>query len=465
MNGYLIFILAVLIVSFLVETFVSLLNLRSLDPRLPAAFKNVFDETQYARSQQYTRTNTRFSLVQNSITTMLTIVFILMGGFNWVDIAARSFGAGSIITGIIYTGLLVLISGLAGLPFTVYATFVIEERFGFNTTSPQTFILDIVKTILLLTGIGAPLLAFILWFFENSGPLAWLYCWAAVVGCTVVLQFLGPALIMPLFNKFTPLAEGALRDRINDYVKNQQFKVQGIYTMDGSKRSTKLNAFFTGFGRFRRIVFFDTLTEQLSDREIVAVLAHEMGHFRLRHIFIMMGISIVQTGLMLYILSLFIHNRGLFDAFGMEHLSVYASLIFFGFLYAPISMFLSVILHALSRRHEYEADSFAASSTCRPQDLISGLKKLSVSNLANLTPHPLHVFLNYSHPPVLSRIEALAQLMQPLTPNNGQKDTRYPCEICGREFTMEQLRRSDESDALLCGSCLQEEKACGCADE
>lgn len=412
MNAYLLFILAVIIISFTLEVTVSLLNLRSLDSQLPAEFRDVFDQAEYARSQEYTRTTTRFGLIQNSVTTALTVLFILLGGFNWVDITARSLGFNSIITGLLFTSLLVLLSGIVGLPFSVYATFVIEERFGFNKTTPKTFVLDIIKAIILGILIGGPLLAFVLWFFETGGALAWLYCWIAIVVFIIILQFLAPVCIMPLFNKFTPLEDGELKEMITDYARNQHFTMQGIYTMDGSKRSTKLNAFFTGFGRFRRIVFFDTLTEKLTAPEIVAVLAHEMGHFKLRHIFKMMAISIAQTGIMLYILSLFINNRGLFDAFGMENLSVYASLIFFGFLYAPISMFLGIIFNCISRRHEYQADAYVTTTTDKTKSLVSGLKKLSVSNLTNLTPHPLHVFLNYSHPPVLERIRTLQQCEQ-----------------------------------------------------
>ena len=410
MNGYLIFILGILLLGYLLELVVALLNLRSLSPALPAEFTGVYDAQQYARSQEYTRVTTRFSLVQSTVSILLTIVFILAGGFNLVDLAARSFGLSSIPTGLLFTGILALLSTLLALPFSLYSTFGIEQRFGFNTTTVTTYVLDGLKAILLSVVLGGPLLACILWFFETSGSYAWLYCWTAAVAFILVVQFLAPVLIMPLFNKFIPLAEGELKEAITRYAAKQHFAIQGIYTMDGSKRSTRVNAFFTGFGRFRRIVFFDTLMDKLATNEIVAVLAHEMGHYKLKHILTMMVLSILQMGIMFFILSLFLGNPGLFDAFGMEHVSVYASLVFFGFLYAPLSTLIGIGFNGFSRRNEYQADRFAAISGGEGEALISGLKKLSVSNLTNLTPHPLNVMLNYSHPPVLARILALRQL-------------------------------------------------------
>ncbi len=336
----------------------------------------------------------------------MTLLFILVGGFNVVDLAARDFGFSAIPTGLIFAGLLALLSTILSLPFSVYSTFVIEQRFGFNTTTVATFILDNLKAMLLTIVLGGPLLAAILWFFETSGSVAWLYCWIASVVFVLIVQFLAPVVIMPLFNTFVPLAEGELKEAITGYAAAQRFAIQGIYTMDGSKRSTRANAFFTGFGRFRRIVFFDTLMDKLTAGEIVAVLAHEMGHYKLKHIPITMALSILQMGLLFFILSLFLGNQGLFAAFGMENISIYASLVFFGFLYAPISTLLAIAFNAFSRRNEYQADRFAADTGAGGEALISGLKKLSVSNLSNLTPHPLHVVLNYSHPPILARIAA-----------------------------------------------------------
>jgi len=410
MNSYLIIILSILLLSYLLELAAALLNLRALSPELPAEFADVYDADAYARSQRYTQATTGFSLIQATLVLVVTLAFMLAGGFNLIDNVARSFGLSSIPTGLIFLGLLALLQALLHLPFAIFATFVIEQRFGFNTTTVATFIADGLKAALLAVALGGPLLAAILWFFEAGGPLAWLYCWLAAVGFIVVVQFLAPVLIMPLFNRFTPLAAGELKDAITGYATGQRFALQGIYTMDGSRRSTRANAFFTGFGRFRRIVFFDTLIDQMTTAEIVAVLAHEMGHYRLRHILGMMALSILQTGLMFFILSLFLDNPGLFAAFGMDHISNHAGLVFFGFLYAPISTLIGIGLHAWSRRNEYQADRFAARTCGGGEALISGLKKLSVSNLSNLTPHPFNVWLHYSHPPMLARIAALRRL-------------------------------------------------------
>ena len=410
MNPYLIFILTVILLGYLLNQIISILELRSLDPELPNEFADVYDEEKYKKSQQYTQTTNRFSQVQDTFMTTITLIFILMGGFNYIDLLARGYGLNAIYTGLIFTAILMFGSSIIGLPFSIYSTFVIEERFGFNKTTPKTFVLDLLKATGLSVIIGAPLLAAILWFFQAAGSLAWLYCWLAVTGFTLILQFLAPVLIMPLFNKFTPLEDGELNDAITGYAKEQHFAIKGIYTMDGSKRSTRLNAFFTGFGRFRRIVFFDTLVEKLNSSEIVAVLAHEMGHFKHKHIFKMMGASILQMGIMFYILSLFLESEQLAAAFGMEYVSVYAGLVFFGFLYTPISLLISIAFNVYSRKNEYEADNWAVTTTQGRTPLISGLKKLSVHNLSNLTPHPFNVFINYSHPPILQRIKAIREL-------------------------------------------------------
>jgi STE24 endopeptidase len=303
-----------------------------------------------------------------------------------------------------------LTSQILSIPFSIYSTFVIEEKYGFNRTSIKTFILDILKGWLLAIIIGGIVFSIILWFFAKTGNLAWAYCWVVVVLFQLVLTFIAPVVIMPLFNKFFPLKDGELKTAIENYAKSQNFKMKGVFTMDASKRSTKTNAFFTGFGKYRRIVLFDTLIEKHTVDELVSVLAHEMGHYKKKHIIKSLLISIITTGLMFFILSLFINNEGLFFAFKMEYTSIYASLFFFAFLYTPINMVISIFSKILSRKHEYEADLYAVTTYGKPDSMITALKKLTVDNLSNLTPHPLNVFLNYSHPPVLERIQSMRHM-------------------------------------------------------
>lgn len=463
MNPWLLFVVSVLLLGYLLDVLVALGTLGRLDRELPAEIRDLWDPGRLEKSREYIRTTTRFALLQNSVGTVLLLGFILAGGFNWVDRAARALELGPIATGLVFTGLLLLLSGLLNLPFSIYATFVIEERFGLNRTTVRTFILDLLKIILLAILLGGPLLAGVLWFFESAGSLAWLYCWLLVIIFVFVMQWLAPVVIMPLFNRFTPLPDGELKEAIETYARQQNFSLQGVYTMDGSRRSARLNAFFTGFGRFRRIVFYDTLLGKLEPGEILVVLAHEMGHYRLRHIPKMMLVSMVQTGIMFAILSFFIGNQGLFAAFGMEHVSVYASLVFFGFLYTPISTLLSVLFNRVSRKYEFEADAFAVRTTGLAAELISGLKKLGQTNLANPDPHPLDVWLHYSHPPLLGRIRAIARIQGRQDQEVSSQDFGR-CALCDRGITMrDRLANSRRPD--LCRWCLAEETSCGCADE
>jgi len=407
MNPWLLTILLILLATCLLDVAASIFNVRALSPDLPKEFTDVYTPSEYQTSQDYTRTLTYLSIIQTSFSTLLTILFILVGGFNVVDIWTRNLAENQIVIGLLFIGALMSLSFLVGLPFSVYSTFVIEERFGFNRTTVKTFIFDILKGILLVLLLGVPLLTFVLWFFTHAGPLGWLFCWLGVVLFSLALQFLAPILIMPMFNKFSPLEKGVLHDTIIDYAKQERFTLQGIFTMDGSKRSSKVNAFFTGFGNFKKIVFFDTLIDKLQTHEILAVLAHEMGHYKLNHIPKNIVASILQLGAMFLILSLILSNQQLSLAFGMEHISVHTSLVFFGFLYSPINLLVSILLHFISRQHEFAADKYAAETTGSCHHLIFGLKKLCGANRTNLTPHSFMVFLHYSHPPALERIERL----------------------------------------------------------
>lgn len=410
MNIYAIIILVTIAVDFILDLVSNYLNLKSLSKELPDEFEGVYDEETYAKSQEYTKTQTRFGFITGGFDLVVLLGFWFSGGFNWLDEIVRAWGFGELVTGLLYIAVLMVAKSVISLPFSIYSTFVIEERFGFNKTTPKTFVSDLVKGLGLGLLIGMPLLAGILAFFMYTGDLAWLYAWIAISLFSLVMQYVAPTWIMPLFNKFTPLEEGELRTAIEDYTDKVDFPLQGLFVIDGSKRSSKSNAFFTGFGKNKRIALYDTLIENHTNDELVAVLAHEIGHYKKKHIIKGMITSVVQTGAMLFVLSIFLQAEGLFDAFYMDKMSVYAGLIFFGMLYAPIDMILSVFMQISSRKHEYEADEFAATTTGKPEDMIATLKKLSKDNLSNLTPHPFYVFLNYSHPPALQRIKAIREI-------------------------------------------------------
>ena len=408
MNGYLIFILTLLLFNWLLSLVVETLNVRHLSTTIPSEFVGIYDDAKYAKSQRYLKDNTRFDQLQSAFMLPLIIAFILLGGFSWINNIAQAVSHHMILQGLVFGGILMLLGQIISLPFSIYSTFVIEEKYGFNKTTAKTFVIDLIKGLLLSVLIGAPIFALVIWIFD-AVPNAWLWAWGALSVIQLFILFIAPVVILPLFNKFTPLEEGELRTAIEKFAADQKYTLSGIFKIDGSKRSTKSNAYFTGFGKTKRIALFDTLIENHSTDELVGVLAHEIGHCKRGHITKGIIISLLSSLLMFFILSIFITKPELYAAFGIENTPPYAGLIFFGFLYAPISMILGLLGNILSRKHEFEADAFAAETTKTPENLIAALKKLSVDNLSNLTPHPLKVFLEYSHPPVLLRIQALQQ--------------------------------------------------------
>jgi len=383
------------------------LNLKQLKSRLPSAFEGWYDAARYERSQQYLRVNTRFRWISMAVDLVVLITFWFGGGFAWLDRWVRGFDLHAVWRGLLFVGILAAVKMVLGQPFSLYRTFVIETRFGFNKTTWKVYWLDRIKGLLLGTLIGAPVLAGILLFFQYAGDHAWWYCWLFTVTLMLLVQYIAPTWIMPLFNRFEPLADGELRNAITAYARKIDFQLDNIFVMDGSKRSAKANAFFTGFGRHRRIVLFDTLIEKHSVDELVAVLAHEMGHFKQKHILKMLLIGIIQAGLMFYVLSWFISYLGLFEAFYVHQASIYAGLVFFSLLYAPLDTLMGMAVQYLSRQNEFAADRFAVATAPEGRSLARALKKLSVDNLSNLQPHPFYVFLHYSHPPVLKRINAI----------------------------------------------------------
>ncbi len=407
MNAFAIVILVALVGEYVLNLVADRLNLSALRPEVPEEFRDVYDAETYARSQEYTRVRTRFGWIPTTFDLVLVLAFWFAGGFNWLDGLSRGFGFGPVLTGLLYIGALVLAKSILSLPFRYYSTFVIEERFGFNKSTKATFWADYAKGAILMVVLGAPLLALILWFFTKAENTAWLWCWGVTTAFLLAIQFVAPTWIMPLFNKFTPLEEGELRDKIMAYAQKVSFPLAGLFVIDGSRRSTKANAFFTGFGRNKRVALFDTLIEKHESDELLAVVAHEIGHYKKKHILQSLVIGIVHMGVIFGLLAFFLRQGGLYMAFGMEYSSIHAGLVFFGLLYTPVELVLQFFLQAFSRKNEYEADRYAAETTGLWEELGVGLKKLSADNLSNLTPHPFYVVLHYSHPTVLQRIDTL----------------------------------------------------------
>jgi len=410
MNIYAVLIIIFILSVYLTKTLADILNVQNISNKIPRAFSGFYNKEKYAKAQSYLKARTKFSLVLSTFMLAVTIIFILIGGFNFVDDIAVSFGFGDIATGLIFAGIILFAAEILQIPFSAYSVFAIEEKFGFNRMKVKTFIADLVKGWIVGAIIGAALFSAVLWLFTNVEKYAWVYAFAAVVVFEVLITFIYPAVIMPLFNKFTPLEKGRLRLSIERYAKRENFKMKGLFKMDNSKRSTKSNAFFAGFGRFRRIVLFDTLIKNHTVDELVSVLAHEMGHFKLGHIKKSMLLSFVVTGVMFFIFSLVINQPWFYDAFLMNNQPVYAGIIFFTFWYSPLSLLLGIFLSSMSRKHEYAADAYAVSTYKKPRAMTSALKKLSVDNLSNLYPHKFKVFLEYSHPPTLERIEAIKKI-------------------------------------------------------
>ena len=409
MNAAAAAILASLLVVRAVDAAVAVLNLRSLRPEIPPELQGLYDRQAYGRSQEYARATTRAGLVKDGVDLAALCAFWFAGGFQALDALARGWGRGPVSAGLLFFAGLALLSALLSLPFAVHATFVLEGRFGFNRTTPRTFVLDRVKGLALALALGGPLLAAVLAIFARAGRSAWLACWAAVAGYTLVVQLVAPRWIMPLFNTFTPLPAGELRERIERYAASVRFSLENVFLMDGSRRSGKSNAFFTGFGRHRRIALFDTLVAQLAPGELVAVLAHEVGHYTRRHVLKGTVVSLAHTGAVLWAFSLLMDRQWLYEAFFVERASAHAGLVLFGILLTPVEAVVAAAANAWSRRNEYEADRFAAETTADPEGLVAALRKLSVQNLSNLTPHPWQVALHHSHPPLLQRIARLKE--------------------------------------------------------
>ncbi|MCB0438447.1 MAG: M48 family metallopeptidase [Mangrovimonas sp.] len=399
-------IIAIIIINFIIEKVIGKLNAKHYNDPIPEALNDVYDEAEYKKSQAYKATNYKFGVFTSTFSIILTLVFLIVGGFDYVDGLARSLSDNNIMIALLFFGIIMIGSDIISTPFSYYKTFVIEERFGFNKTTVKTFILDKIKGWIMMALLGGGILAFIVWFYEVSGTKFWLYAWAVITIFTVFMNMFYARLIVPLFNKQTPLEEGELRNKISQYATSVGFSLNKIFVIDGSKRSTKANAYFSGFGSEKRVTLFDTLIADLTHDEIVAVLAHEVGHYKRKHIIYNLLASVLLTGLTLYVLSIFISNPLLSQAIGVSIPSFHAGLVAFGLLYAPISELTGLLMNYLSRKFEYQADDYAK-NTYEASPLITALKKLSKNSLSNLTPHPAYAFMHYSHPTLLQRVKNL----------------------------------------------------------
>ncbi len=401
-------LIAILSLSFIFDKILDTLNARRFSDSIPKLLTDVYDQEEYKKSQDYKKTNHRFGNLTSSFSIILTLTFFFLDGFKFVDDIARSFSNNSIVIALIFFGIIMIGSDLLTTPFSYYKTFVIEEKFGFNKTTRKTFILDKIKGLLMTVVLGGGILSIIIWFYELTGKNFWLYAWGLVAVFSIFMNMFYSKLIVPLFNKQTPLKEGELKTAITEYAQKVGFTLENIFVIDGSKRSTKANAYFSGFGKQKRITLYDTLINDLEVDEIVAVLAHEVGHYKKKHIIFNLFSSIILTGITLYILSLFINSPVLSQALQVSIPSFHIGLIAFGILYSPISEVTSLVMNHFSRKFEYQADNYAK-NTYRGEPLVSSLKKLSKNSLSNLTPHPAYVFVHYSHPTLLERVKNLNQ--------------------------------------------------------
>ncbi len=401
-------IIGILVFNFVFDKMLDTVNARKFEDPIPNELSDVYDPEEYKKSQSYKKEKHRFGSLTSLVSIVVTLLFFFLDGFAFIDEIARSISENNIFIALIFFGIIMGASSLLGTPFSYYSTFVIEEKYGFNKTTRKTFALDKLKGGMMAVVIGGGLLAVIIWFYESTGANFWLYAWGIVTVFSIFMNMFYARLIVPLFNKQTPLGDGELRSQIERYATQVGFNLKNIFVIDGSKRSTKANAYFSGFGREKRITLYDTLINDLEEDEIVAVLAHEVGHYKRKHIMYNLGASVVTTGFTFWLLSLFVGSASLSAALGVSQPSFHIGLIAFGVLYTPISEITGLLMNSLSRKFEYQADNYAK-TTYAALPLISALKKLSKNSLSNLTPHPAYVFMHYSHPTLLQRYKNLSK--------------------------------------------------------
>lgn len=402
-------IVVFLCLDFMLERVLEFLNSKHMSPVLPDSLKGIYDEKEYSRFQSYKRENGRLDCWSSGVGFGVMIVFLVAGGFGWYNSWVVSLTDSVVWQTIFFVMGLSVVSTVLDIPFDYYATFRIEDKYGFNKTTRRVYWLDAVKELFLSLVLGGVLLALVVWFYTWAGTYFWLYAWGAVTLFSVFMAMFYSQLIVPLFNKQTPLQEGSLRDKIQNFAEKVGFKLDNIYVIDGSKRSTKANAYFTGLGPKKRVVLYDTLIDELTEEEIVAVLAHEVGHYKKRHTLRSMVVSVIQMGVLFWLFSLCVNNAALSEALGGDRAYFQLGLIAFAILYSPVNLILGIGMNVWSRSNEYEADAFAA-RYYEGDYLVSGLKKISVKSLSNLTPHPLYEYIYYSHPSLLKRIDAIKRI-------------------------------------------------------
>jgi STE24 endopeptidase len=405
-NTIFLLILIIPVIGFVTEQYLDYLNTTMWSDSLPEKLKGICDEDEYRKTQLYQKDNKKLSFWSSSFNLVVILVMIIAGGFALADDLVRTMSSSLIIISLLFFGIIGFASDLINIPFSYIDTFVIEKKYGFNTMTLRIFITDHIKSWLIALLIGIPVLGFITWFYYKTGKNFWLYAWGLITLFSMFINFFYSELIVPLFNKQTPLPDGSLRTLIESFTEKAGFKLKNIYVIDGSKRSTKANAYFSGFGSKKRIVLYDTLQKDLTDEEIVAVLAHEIGHYKKKHVLVSFILSVFITGLMLFLFSLVINSPALSRALGSENPSFHLGLVVFGILYSPLSLIIGLFINYISRNNEFAADRFAKDNY-KPEILANALKKLSVKNLSNMLPHPAYVFFHYSHPPLLSRLAKL----------------------------------------------------------
>ena len=405
-NSLFILLISVIIFNFIKDSFLDYLNSKHFKNKIPEIISDVYNKSKYLKSQEYKKTQYEFSKFSRIFSLITILLFFYLDGFLIIDNLLRNYFESSILISLFFFGIIFFASEILNFPFSIYFTFVIEEKYGFNKTNLKTFITDKLKSWGLTILFGGSILSFIIFQFEMIGNKFWIIAWIFISGLSIIINGLYAQIIVPLFNKQSKLEEGELRTEIEKYAKKVGFDLSNIFVIDGSRRSTKANAYFSGFGKQKRVTLYDTLINKLTNSQIVAVIAHEIGHYKKNHIIFNLLFSFIQTGIMLYILSLFVYQPVFSEALGISNHSFHIGLIVFSILYTPISEIFSLIFNLFSRKFEYQADEYAK-KTFDGKYLIEALKTLSKDSLSNLTPHPKYVWWHYSHPTLFERITRL----------------------------------------------------------